>query len=141
MIASTSTAEFSSPLEGRPSARPAGGPGPHHIAVGALLDPSFRIAGSDHKPPEPRQVNRAFDQRHGDQRTGLTANRDRRGNGTKVFEIRGEALVVMVFRAVGPAKPFKAAHRPHAQVGMTEHCVDSGAAVAVRHREDLPGRA
>jgi hypothetical protein len=24
---------------------------------------------------------------------------------------------------------------------MTEHCVDSGASVAVRHREDLPGRA
>src|ERR1700733_9626582 len=54
-------------------------------------------------------------------------------------KIRGQALVVMVFRAAGPAKPVKAAHGPHAQVRMAEHRVDGVVAVVVRHREDLPG--
>ncbi len=57
-----------------------------------------------------------------------------------MFEIRGQALVVMVFRAAA-RQAAQGSAPPNAQVGMTEHCVDGGAAVAVRHREHLPGGA
>jgi hypothetical protein len=63
------------------------------------------FGGRRYQPPESRQVKRSVHDRHGEHRMGPRADCDHHGDGRKVTEVRREAAIGVVFRAIPTAKP------------------------------------